>query len=491
MEFSNSNLNSEKREMSDETKQKPHTLLTKLGFKKHQEPTLDFLEQREHFIPIWHEVILEKALEDPRLNEQERAKLAEFSEMLQEHYHLDYHKCFLELKHCFAPFDPDSEVVFKPQIREEEKEAYHQRLLELVEVFLTAGNYQTLSTDQLNACLELQPSIGLKVTADTKEFSIFHIYYRGIHDAETDEKVWFFWHKKRHMKELKRIFIIARYDEAHGGNILVKQFRNIPIDQLQVMLPGVKLQLPVFAWLNAGGSFAGSLGTIIWKASIGILGVFALLFFLISLCVKSISGMLNARTKCLQMYSTNLYHKSLSNNVAAINQLVDQAETQEVKEAFLAYYALYLERNHPMTEQELDEWVEKWLLDHFGFPIDFEVDDALRKLVEKKLVETMEVEVPETEAAETAAETEATKTEAPEVKAAETKAPEAEAPETNVAETETAEAVEAKTPERPQATRTVYRVYNLDSALRRLDEIWDNQHTENNNGDAQNDTLAG
>ena len=462
--------------MSDETKQAPQTLLAKLGFKKHQEPTLDFLEQREHFIPIWHEVILSKALEDPRLNEQERAKLAEFSEMLQEHYHLGYHKCFLELKHCFAPFDPDSEVVFKPQIKEEEKEMYQQRLLELVKVFLTAGNYQTLTTDQLNACLELQPSIGLKVIADTKEFSVFHIYYRGIHEGETDEKVWFFWHKKRQMKELKRIFIIARYDEAHGGNILVKQFRNIPIDQLQVMLPGVKLQLPVFAWMKAGGTFAGSLLMPLVKlfaaVALNIWVFFMVLVALIVGFVKSFFGMLNARTKCMQMYSSNLYHKSLSNNVAAINQLVDQAETQEIKEAFLAYYALYLERNHPMTEQELDEWVEKWLLDHFGFPIDFEVDDALRKLVEKKLVETLEVEVPETEAAETAAETEAAETEALEVKAAE-----AETPETT-------------TQKSPRTTRTVYRVYNLDSALRRLDEIWDNLHTENNDGNASADELA-
>ena len=471
--------------MSNKAKQEHQTLLAKLGFRKHQEPTLDFLEQREHFIPIWHEVILSKALEDPRLNEQERAKLAEFSEMLQEHYHLDYHKCFLELKHCFAPFDPDSEVVFKPQIREEEKEAYQQRLLELVKVFLTAGNYQTLSTDQLNACLDLQPSIGLKVVADTKEFSVFHIYYRGIHDAETDEKIWFFWHKKRRMKELKRIFIIARYNEAHGGNILVKQFRNIPVDQLQVMLPGVKLQMPVLAWLKAGGSFVGSLLTVAFRMAIGsFLGFLALLTAFVSGCVKFTFGMLHSRTKCMQMYSTNLYHKSLSNNVAAINQLVDQAETQEVKEAFLAYYALYLERNHPMTELELDEWVEKWLLDHFGFPIDFEVDDALRKLVEKRLVETMEVEVPETEAAETeAAEAKATETETTETEATETEAPEVKAAETETPET--------KTPKSPRTMRTVYRVYNLDSTLRRLDEIWDNLHTENNNGDAQNDTLAG
>ena len=86
----------------------------------------------------------------------------------------------------------------------------------------------------------------------------------------------------------------------------------------------------------------------------------------------------------------------------------------------------------------MDGCVERCLADNFlkdanGFYIDFEVDDALRKLVDKKLVEK-------------------------------------------------------RTRESDGAV--IYRVYDIDCALRRLDEIWDNIHTENNNGDSNTDHLV-
>ena len=102
--------------------------------------------------------------------------------------------------------------------------------------------------------------------------------------------------------------------------------------------------------------------------------------------LKGIFGFLNSRTKCMKQFSESLYHKSLSNNVAAVSMLLDQAETQEVKEALLAYYMLYVHRDRPLTIKEMDDYVEAELLDAFGFDIDFEEKDAIRKLIEKQLV---------------------------------------------------------------------------------------------------------
>ena len=38
------------------------------------------------------------------------------------------------------------------------------------------------------------------------------------------------------------------------------------------------------------------------------------------------------------------------------------------------------------TEEELDDRIEQWLRDRFGLELDFEVDDALRKLQDKRLL---------------------------------------------------------------------------------------------------------
>ncbi|MBQ6108444.1 MAG: hypothetical protein IJK97_09570, partial [Thermoguttaceae bacterium] len=93
-------------------------------------PDLTSLSDAEHFIPVYFEDILEKALTDERLTEEECAKFQTLAEMFAEHYHLDYHKTFLKLKSAFGPFDPDAEVRYRKDYSEEFKESCRQNLLE-------------------------------------------------------------------------------------------------------------------------------------------------------------------------------------------------------------------------------------------------------------------------------------------------------------------------------------------------------------------------
>ena len=84
-----------------------------------------------------------------------------------------------------------------------------------------------------------------------------------------------------------------------------------------------------------------------------------------------------------------LYFHNLDNNAGVFDFLVHEAEEEECKEALLAYYFLLAERNEngePFTEEELDDRIEQWIEEKFGVHLDFEVDDALRKLEDKKLL---------------------------------------------------------------------------------------------------------
>ena len=83
------------------------------------------------------------------------------------------------------------------------------------------------------------------------------------------------------------------------------------------------------------------------------------------------------------------YFHNLDNNAGVFDFLVQEAEEEECKEALLAYYFLLTERNangEPFTEEELDRRIEQWMEERFGMTLNFEVDDALRKLEEKKLL---------------------------------------------------------------------------------------------------------
>jgi hypothetical protein len=80
----------------------------------------------------------------------------------------------------------------------------------------------------------------------------------------------------------------------------------------------------------------------------------------------------------------SLYHKNLDNNLGVIFYLMDSLEEQEFKEAVLGYSILL--REGEMTKADLDARCERWLADHMGLKVDFEIEDALAKLVRDDLV---------------------------------------------------------------------------------------------------------
>jgi hypothetical protein len=61
------------------------------------------------------------------------------------------------------------------------------------------------------------------------------------------------------------------------------------------------------------------------------------------------------------------------------------AEEEECKEAILAYYFL-LNSTYSMSRRELDRSIESWFAEKWNCTIDFEIDDALDKLLNLGLV---------------------------------------------------------------------------------------------------------
>ena len=78
--------------------------------------------------------------------------------------------------------------------------------------------------------------------------------------------------------------------------------------------------------------------------------------------------------------------KNLDNNAGVFHHLIDAAEEEEFKEARLAY--LFLAQDETgLTRPQLDATVEGWLAKDWDCTIDFEVDDALAKLMRWGLVQ--------------------------------------------------------------------------------------------------------
>jgi hypothetical protein len=82
-----------------------------------------------------------------------------------------------------------------------------------------------------------------------------------------------------------------------------------------------------------------------------------------------------------------LYFLGLDSNAGVLTRLLDEAEEQECRETYLAYYFLW--RHAPpqgWTAEQLDDYVELFLEGAVNLKVDFEIGDALDKLERLKLI---------------------------------------------------------------------------------------------------------
>src|SRR5262249_26843546 len=143
-------------------------------------------------------------------------------------------------------------------------------------------------------------------------------------------------------------------------------------------------------------------------AAAGIYGILAVLGVTCGYGMRSFYGYLQTKQKYQLNLTESLYYLNLDNNAGVMSRLLDEAEEQENREAILAYYFLWRKldvrgstadelgwKNRTQqntfpaggfTAEELDERIEQFLSKCLGRPIDFEVDDALAKLIRMNLV---------------------------------------------------------------------------------------------------------
>lgn len=118
-----------------------------------------------------------------------------------------------------------------------------------------------------------------------------------------------------------------------------------------------------------------------------VMALFAGAAALVGYLWKQFSNFKNRKLRFMETLTRNLYFKNLDNNAGVFHRLVNDAEEEESKEAILAYYFL-LTSEAALSKAELDQKIEQWFDSSWNCSIDFEIDNALRKLLALGLVET-------------------------------------------------------------------------------------------------------
>lgn len=388
----------------------------------------------EHFIPIRAAHLLRLMLRQRSMTREDIDALQPLADLIGGLYNQAYFHRLEDLIEDYSSFDPDNELVFHHREGHTLQALRGQRFVQQISEMLCSGNYVELTEEKLEKTLELSRSWGVRYTVDFKQFAELSIFVRGIRKTEVSRRLWFrFWEKEtREVDLFSRIVMIFRPKPGHrfgdklsSDSIYMKVFKDIPETEVDMMIPGSRAQ---FSWSDQGKIFLPAIGGIfsgiklakslvIWGPRL----MWVVRFMALTSIIKyiggsewfvnwamnekgdglNLTGWLIAGALAITFYATksilsysrtsrehqnhltnNLYFRNLGNNSGVLFRILEDAKEQELREVLLAYFLLWhWAGQRGYTTEELDEAAESFLQRTVGSQVDFEVNDALRKLI--------------------------------------------------------------------------------------------------------------
>lgn len=382
---------------------------------------------RERFIPYRRADIINMCLQDKVLNERDLVQFANFCQVLSSLFHFELHKQLEKLKECYAPFNPDRDTVLVNN-GQDAKQLKINLESELREV-LEKANYEIVSQADLNEALECESLFKVKLQVDFNDFEEVLFFRRGITEKTESIRQWFGLRTKQiNLEVYDRVLVYVRFKEQsyfdekalenlyfEPGSTIIKLFRNVPKNDMEMLFPNTEVQMkPIDKLLIGVPTAVGGLFMLVTKLGATLLLVLSVIAFwlgvsnepaeldqtsLIALLVGlgTLGGFLwrqfnkykNRKIQFMKQLAENLYFKNLDNNSGVFHHLIDAAEEEECKETLLAYYHL-LTSDHALSAQQLDKNIEDWFENNYQCKIDFEMQDALEKLIRLGLVDKQE-----------------------------------------------------------------------------------------------------
>jgi len=229
------------------------------------------------------------------------------------------------------------------------------------------------------------------------------IFYRGKGTSRRFRRPWRRLFRKEEVvvPTFNRVAIILKQQpnkrlgaDADTTNVFLKLFKEIPRMDIEMLLPGTRIKMPLVDRFKLGGSVSSSIGYVGWKLSAVSLsglsgalmaGSFLTLYTPIALVLGYgyktwYSFQVSKQTYSLQL-TQSLYYQNLDNNGGVVYRLLDDAEEQETRETLLAYFFLWrYAGERGWTPAELDAYIELDLAKRLDLSVDFEIADALKKL---------------------------------------------------------------------------------------------------------------
>lgn len=353
----------------------------------------------EHFIPLRKADLIDQLCRQPGLSPADQQGFRRLCQLLDATLHFEYHAHLEDLKSAYSSFDPDADTQAATALSDSQRQSQLALLFERFTWLLERANFQKLTRDDLEKAMAAASHHGLSLEVDFDFFERLEIYSRGEVTGTQYRRHW----KRLYRREAvqvpvyQRLVIMFRVRDGQRAtrnldtqDVFIKLFKDIPKMDLEMLLPGtrvkmslidrIRIVMPTVSGLvvSAIKAFKGAL----LAAAAGIYGILALLGVTLGYGVKSFFGYLQTKQKYQLNLTESLYYQNLDNNAGVLCRLLDEAEEQENREAVLGYFFLWRQADgRGNMAAGLDRQIERFLSQALGRPIDFEVDDALDKLL--------------------------------------------------------------------------------------------------------------
>jgi uncharacterized protein DUF3754 len=380
--------------------------------------------ERDHFIPVRKIDVLEALIAHGALPEAaERDKFRKFCRLLGAIYHHQYFDQLERLRNDYFYFSPELDEVHSRFDAATLDRVYSDLVATLTDV-LHGADFVEVGHDEINRAHREHALVQVDIRAPLEDYRDVRFFRRGHHretvmiprkyglrarSAEIDvyDDVVLLVALKDQPRKSGR----SHKPKARPGSVLLKYFRDIARSDLNALFPDVRVVMGVTDRLVLGvpaviggipilfklastltvlflvaGIYLGREGSVKDADMAGALAAVSGLVALGGLMFRQWLKFQRQSLLYQKILSDNVYYRNINNNAGIFDYLIREAEEQECKEAFLAYYFL-LAPGENKTEPTLDAWIEKWLRQAFNVDIDFECDDALAKLDRLGLLE--------------------------------------------------------------------------------------------------------
>lgn len=379
----------------------------------------------ERFIPFRRADLIEMCLQDAWFTDGQRRRFRSVAALLTGLIHHEFHQQLEELKDAYAPLNPDLDTRTVELSVQVETGETRTKLVEGLRRVIEQANFEQLGEKELADAMASESLFQVRLHVDFRDFEDMLFFKRGETVRTETVRKWFGLRKREvTFTNYDRVVVFFRFKgEAHfegrrrrglpfePGSVVIKLFQNIPKDDIEMLFPNAEVRMkPIDKVIIGVPAVVGGLIVLVTKLGstmvlIGSLFAFWLGFraadvkidqtTLIALVLglgalaaflwKQFGNFRNRKVLFMKALSETLYFKNLDNNAGVFHRLIDTAEEEESKEVLAGYFML-LRTGVPMTAAELDREVEFWFRDQWDCVLDFEVNDALAKLVRFGLV---------------------------------------------------------------------------------------------------------